>query len=111
MYFRSPPDFSCFLSTTPILVIFTYTTIKHKGRPSLIVDSTYVLIHNKMGILNSMDAGDLIEKYFTRLKPEQKRALRKLGIRTIRDLLYHFPARYERAETSERLQELPLVQR
>ncbi|MEK7144378.1 MAG: ATP-dependent DNA helicase RecG [Patescibacteria group bacterium] len=42
-----------------------------------------------------MDAGDLIEKYFTRLKPEQKRALRKLGIRTIRDLLYHFPARYE----------------
>ncbi len=42
-----------------------------------------------------MNAHDLIEKHFTRLKPEQKRALHKLGIRTIRDLLYHFPARYE----------------
>jgi len=40
---------------------------------------------------------DVIEKHFTRLKPEQKRALKKLGIRTIRDLLYHFPARYESA--------------
>jgi ATP-dependent DNA helicase RecG len=38
---------------------------------------------------------DTIDKHFTRLKPEQKRALYKLGIRTIRDLLYHFPARYE----------------
>jgi ATP-dependent DNA helicase RecG len=42
-----------------------------------------------------MDVNDLLEKHFTRLKPEQKRALHKLGIRTIRDLLYHFPARYE----------------
>ncbi|MFA7302732.1 MAG: ATP-dependent DNA helicase RecG [Candidatus Paceibacterota bacterium] len=38
---------------------------------------------------------DPIEKHFTRLKPEQKRALHKLGIHTIRDLLYHFPSRYE----------------
>lgn len=42
-----------------------------------------------------MEVTDPIEKHFTRLKPEQKRALTKLGIRTIRDLLYHFPARYE----------------
>ena len=42
-----------------------------------------------------MHPEDLIEKHFTRLKPEQKRALHKLGIRTVRDLLYHFPARYE----------------
>ncbi len=42
-----------------------------------------------------MNAADLVEQHFTRLKPEQKRALHKLGIRTIRDLLYHFPARYE----------------
>ena len=42
-----------------------------------------------------MNPDDLIEKHFTRLKPEQKRALKKLGIRTICDLLYHFPARYE----------------
>lgn len=40
---------------------------------------------------------DIIDKHFTRLKPDQKRALHKLGIRTIRDLLYHFPARYENA--------------
>lgn len=40
---------------------------------------------------------DPLEKQFTRLKPEQKRALRKLGVRTVRDLLYHFPARYESA--------------
>lgn len=38
---------------------------------------------------------DPIEKHFVRLRPEQKRALTKLGIRTVRDLLYHFPARYE----------------
>ncbi len=44
-----------------------------------------------------MNPGDAIEKHFTRLKTEQKRALTKLGIRTIRDLLYHFPARYENA--------------
>jgi ATP-dependent DNA helicase RecG len=40
---------------------------------------------------------DAVEKHFTRLKPEQKRALHKLRIRSIRDLLYHFPARYENA--------------
>ncbi|TSC71127.1 MAG: ATP-dependent DNA helicase RecG [Parcubacteria group bacterium Gr01-1014_49] len=44
-----------------------------------------------------MNPEDIVEKHFTRLKPEQKRALHKLGIRTIRDLLYHFPARYENA--------------
>ncbi|HUY62313.1 MAG TPA: ATP-dependent DNA helicase RecG [Candidatus Paceibacterota bacterium] len=43
-----------------------------------------------------MNPRDLLEKHFTRLRPEQKRALKKLKIRTIRDLLYHFPARYER---------------
>jgi len=38
---------------------------------------------------------DTVDKHFPRLRPEQKRALHKLGIRTVRDLLYHFPARYE----------------
>jgi ATP-dependent DNA helicase RecG len=42
-----------------------------------------------------MQVHDAIELHFTRLKPEQRRALAKLGIRTIRDLLYHFPSRYE----------------
>ncbi|MCX6787520.1 MAG: ATP-dependent DNA helicase RecG [Candidatus Kaiserbacteria bacterium] len=44
-----------------------------------------------------MSPEDAVEKHFARLKPEQKRALHKLKIRTIRDLLYHFPARYEQA--------------
>ena len=44
-----------------------------------------------------MNLEDTIEKHFTRLKSEQKRALNKLGIKTIGDLLYHFPARYESA--------------
>lgn len=34
-----------------------------------------------------------IESAF-RLSPPQKSALRKLGVKTVRDLLYHFPARY-----------------
>lgn len=44
-----------------------------------------------------MNTEDTVEKHFTRLKPEQKKALHKLGIRTIGDLLYHFPSRYESA--------------
>ena len=44
-----------------------------------------------------MNASDGIDQHFTRLKPDQKRALAKLGVRTIHDLLYHFPARYENA--------------
>jgi ATP-dependent DNA helicase RecG len=32
-----------------------------------------------------------------RLAPAQKSALNRLGIKTVRDLLYHFPFRYERA--------------
>ncbi len=42
-----------------------------------------------------MNPADAIEKHFTRLTADQKRALKKLGIRSVRDLLYHFPARYE----------------
>ncbi len=44
-----------------------------------------------------MNQDDIIDKHFTRLRPEQKKALKKLGIKTVRDLLYHFPARYESA--------------
>jgi ATP-dependent DNA helicase RecG len=44
-----------------------------------------------------MSPADPVDKHFPRLKPDQKRALAKLGIRTISDLLYHFPARYENA--------------
>ncbi len=44
-----------------------------------------------------MRPSDPIEQHFTRLKAEQTRALHSLSIRTIRDLLYYFPARYEAA--------------
>lgn len=52
-------------------------------------------MHSATDYTSGVNPTDPIEKHFTRLKPEQKRALSKLGIRTIRDLLYHFPARYE----------------
>jgi ATP-dependent DNA helicase RecG len=41
-----------------------------------------------------MHPDDAVTKHF-RLQKPQESALRKLGVRTIRDLLYHFPARYE----------------
>ena len=40
-----------------------------------------------------MNSDSLIEKNF-RLNDRQKIALKKLGLKTIEDLLYHFPARY-----------------
>ena len=40
-------------------------------------------------------ASNTLTTYFPRMKPDQKKALEKLGIRCVRDLLYHFPARYE----------------
>ena len=37
---------------------------------------------------------DVLSKHF-RLTPPQVRALNKLGLHTLRDLLYHFPVRYD----------------
>lgn len=46
-----------------------------------------------------MNINSLIEENF-RLQENQKKALKKLGIKTIEDLLYHFPVRY--GDTSEK---------
>lgn len=43
----------------------------------------------------AMQLSDPISAYFPRLLPVQKKALKRLKIETVRDLLYHFPARYE----------------
>jgi ATP-dependent DNA helicase RecG len=43
-----------------------------------------------------MDANEPVEN-LTRMNAAQKSALKKLGISTIKDLLYHFPSRYESA--------------
>lgn len=44
-----------------------------------------------------MNSLDPITTHFTRLRADQKSALARLGIHTVRDLLYHLPARYEAA--------------
>ncbi len=46
-----------------------------------------------------MNPNDPLSLHFKHLKPEQKSALTRLGIRTIRDLLYHFPFRYDSSES------------
>src|SRR3989338_9448682 len=46
--------------------------------------------------MRGMTPSDRIEKHF-RLTPFQIAALKRLGLSTIRDLLYHFPSRYEEA--------------
>ena len=43
-----------------------------------------------------MKAEDKVEKIF-RLREPQRKALKKLGLETIHDLLYHFPAKYSEA--------------
>ncbi|QQG42556.1 MAG: ATP-dependent DNA helicase RecG [Candidatus Giovannonibacteria bacterium] len=42
-----------------------------------------------------MDLATPLEQIFKQLTPRQKAALKNLGLKTVRDLLYHFPYRYE----------------
>ena len=52
-----------------------------------------------------MKPRDLVSQHF-RLIPPQLKALRRLGIVTIEDLLRHFPARYETTGMSTSVREL-----
>ena len=52
-----------------------------------------------------MQPSDLVKAHF-RLTPVQLSALKKLGLVTVYDLLYHFPSRYERAGASSNVREL-----
>ncbi len=52
-----------------------------------------------------MTPESLVESHY-RLTPVQKAALKRLGIVRIHDLLYHFPARYERGGASARTEAL-----
>lgn len=52
-----------------------------------------------------MRSSDPLTEHFRLLKP-QLAALKKLQLHTVRDLLYHFPARYERAGASGSTSEL-----
>lgn len=47
-----------------------------------------------------------IEKIFPRLRPEQKQALKKLGINSVADLLYHFPSRYTEGSSFQKISDL-----
>jgi len=51
------------------------------------------------GIIRQMQSDSKIEEVF-RLSPPQKKALKKLGLETVEDLLFHLPARH--IEQSER---------
>ncbi|MCH9031832.1 MAG: hypothetical protein IIB00_06195 [candidate division Zixibacteria bacterium] len=52
-----------------------------------------------------MEPETLIEKSF-RLTQSQKKALGKMGLITIRDLLYHFPSRYSDVPNTKHVSEL-----
>lgn len=45
-------------------------------------------------VKDAISAGDTIEKHSPRISSDQKAALKRLGISTVRDLLYHFPVRH-----------------
>ena len=47
-----------------------------------------------------------LEEIFKQLAPRQKAALKNLGLKTVRDLLYHFPYRYENPADLKRIGEV-----
>ena len=53
-----------------------------------------------------MDLATPLEQIFKQLMPRQKAALKNLGLKNIRDLLYHFPYRYENPADLKRIGEV-----
>src|SRR3989344_5351223 len=53
-----------------------------------------------------MDLTTPLEQSFRQLNPKQKTALKNLGLKTARDLLYHFPYRYETPADLKRISEV-----
>ncbi len=53
-----------------------------------------------------MQVTDKITTHFPRLVPAQTRALKKLGLETIGDLLYHFPTRYDTETEVKRIADI-----
>jgi ATP-dependent DNA helicase RecG len=80
----------------PLSLHFSFKGVEPigNGHEKTVKTVTLFLLHN-LQYTTGVNLEDPIEKHFTRLRPEQTRALHRLGVRTIRDLLYHFPARYE----------------
>jgi len=53
-----------------------------------------------------MDLATPLEQIFKQLTPRQKAALKNLGLNSVRDLLYHFPYRYENPADLKRIGEV-----
>ena len=52
-----------------------------------------------------MELNECVETQF-RLSPDLKKGLKKIGIETIRDLLFYFPVRYGEASTMKYIESL-----
>ena len=52
-----------------------------------------------------MDLDTPLEQIFTKLQQRQKNALKNLDLKTVEDLLWHFPYRYENPAELKRISE------
>ena len=100
------PVVVCHTQRNKLFSNFAYLTETGSSRKMVRAElciTPYHFYKSGKGYTPHMNAPDPLEKHF-RLIPAQRSALKRLGIITLRDLLYHFPARYEVAgsETNAR---------